>query len=303
MVKRIKTIDEFHRLRGFPKPEHPLISVVKAEKAMHLDTKVTELLALDFYVIALKRVLDKSRLKYGQQDYDFNEGILSFMAPNQVFGLVPESQEEVKQWGWVLLIHPDFLWNTPLANSIRAYEFFDYSVSEALFLSDREERTILGILEAIQGEYQSLIDTFSQGIIIAHIETLLRYADRFYHRQFLTRRKANHQILQSLEKLLAAYFNSDDLLTKGLPSVHYISDQLNVSVSYLSRLLKTLTGQTTQQHIHDKLIEKAKEKLSTTALSISEIAYELGFSHSQSFSKLFKTKTGQSPLSFRQSFT
>lgn len=303
MVKRIKTIDEFHRLRGFPKPEHPLISVVKAEKATHLDTKVTELLALEFYVIALKRVLDKSRLKYGQQDYDFNEGILSFMAPNQVFGLVPESQEELKQWGWVLLIHPDFLWNTPLANSIRAYEFFDYSVSEALFLSDKEERTILGILEAIQGEYQSLIDTFSQGIIIAHIETLLRYADRFYHRQFLTRRKANHQILQSLEKLLAAYFNSDDLITKGLPSVQYISDQLNVSVSYLSRLLKTLTGQTTQQHIHDKLIEKAKEKLSTTALSISEIAYELGFSHSQSFSKLFKTKTGQSPLSFRQSFT
>jgi len=302
MVKRVKTIDEFHRLRGFSKPEHPLISVVKAENAKHLHTDEAELLALDFYVIALKRVLDKSRLKYGQQDYDFNEGIMSFMSPNQVFGIVPESKEELNQSGWVLLIHPDFLWNTPLANTIRKYEFFDYSVTEALFLSEKEEISIVGIIEAIQREYQSTIDNFSQDIIIAHVETLLKYAERFYHRQFLTRKKANHQILQSLEKLLAAYFNSEDLITKGLPSVQYISGQLNVSVSYLSRLLKTLTGQTTQQHIHDKLIEKAKEKLSTTELSISEIAYELGFEHSQSFSKLFKTKTAQSPLAFRQSF-
>lgn len=302
MVKRVKTIDEFHRLRGFPKPEHPLISVVKAENARHLHTDEAELLALDFYVIALKRVLDKSRLKYGQHDYDFNEGIMSFLSPNQVFGIVVDSKDELKQSGWVLLIHPDFLWNTPLANKIRKYEFFDYSVTEALFLSQKEELTIIGIIEAIQGEYQSTIDNFSQDIIIAHVETLLRYAERFYHRQFLTRRKANHQILQSLETLLTSYFNSDDLMIKGLPSVQSISGQLNVSVSYLSRLLKTLTGQTTQQHIHDKLIEKAKEKLSTTELSISEIAYELGFEHSQSFSKLFKTKTAQSPLAFRQSF-
>ena len=302
MVKRIKTIDEFHRLRGLSKPEHPLISVVKAENARHLHSDETELLTLDFYVIALKRVLTKSRLKYGQQDYDFNEGIMSFISPNQVFGLVADSKKELKQSGWVLLIHPDFLWHTPLANTIRTYDFFDYSVTEALFLSEKEEITIIGIIEAIQGEYQSTIDTFSQDIIIAHVETLLRYADRFYHRQFLTRRKANHQILQNLKKLLTAYFNSDDLTIKGLPSVQSISGQLNVSVSYLSRLLKTLTGQTTQQHIHDKLIEKAKEKLSTTELSISEIAYELGFGHSQSFSKFFKTKTAQSPLAFRQSF-
>lgn len=302
MVKRVKTIDEFHRLRGLSKPEHPLISVVKAENARHLDTDETELLTLDFYVIALKRVLNKSRLKYGQQDYDFNEGIMSFISPNQVFGIVADSKKELKQSGWVLLIHPDFLWHTPLANTIRQYDFFDYSVTEALFLSEKEEITIIGIIEAIQREYQSTIDNFSQDIIIAHVETLLRYAERFYHRQFLTRRKANHQILQNLEKLLFAYFNSDDLTIKGLPSVHYISGQLNVSVSYLSRLLKTLTGQTTQQHIHDKLIEKAKEKLSTTELSISEIAYELGFGHSQSFSKFFKTKTAQSPLAFRQSF-
>jgi AraC-like DNA-binding protein len=302
MVKRIKTIDEFHRLRGFSKPEHPLISIVEAQNASHLPTGEAELLALDFYIIALKRVLGKSRLKYGQQDYDFNEGIMSFLSPNQVFSVVPDSREGLKQSGWVLLIHPDFLWNTPLANTIRKYEFFDYSVTEALFLSAKEERTILGIIEAIQSEYQSTIDNFSQDITIAHLETLLRYAERFYHRQFLTRRKANHQILQCLEKLLAAYFDSDDLITKGLPSVHYISGQLNVSVSYLSRLLKTLTGQTTQQHIHDKLIEKAKEKLSTTELSINEIAYGLGFEHSQSFSKLFKTKTKVSPLAFRQSF-
>lgn len=302
MVKRVKTIDEFHRLRGFSKPEHPLISVVSVENTRHLHPEEAERLALDFYVIALKRVFDKSRLKYGQQAYDFNEGIMTFMSPNQVFGIVPESKEALKQSGWVLLIHPDFLWHTPLAETIRNYEFFDYSVAEALFLSEKEERTIVGIIEAIQREYQSTIDHFSQDIIIAYLETLLRYADRFYHRQFLTRRKANHQLLHRLETLLAAYFNSDELVTKGLPSVHSLSGQLNVSVSYLSRLLKTLTGQTTQQHIHDKLIEKAKEKLSTTDLSISEIAYELGFEHSQSFSKLFKTKTAQSPLAFRQSF-
>jgi len=154
----------------------------------------------------------------------------------------------------------------------------------------------------IEHEYHSNIDKFSQDVIIAQLELLLTYADRFYHRQFITRKITNHKILERLEDLLTEYFNSDTLSQKGLPTVQYIADMLNVSPNYLSVLLKTLTGQSTQQHIHDKLIEKAKDKLSTTSLSVSEIAYELGFEHSQSFSKLFKSKTNLSPLEFRHSF-
>lgn len=202
----------------------------------------------------------------------------------------------------MLFVHPDFLWNTSLANKIRQYEYFDYSTNEALFLSDKEETIINGIVENIQNEYQSNIDKFSKQIIISHLENLLSYAERFYNRQFITREKTNHQILQRLEKIISEYFNSDDLIIKGLPTVQYISDNLHVSPTYLRSLLKTLTGQNTQQHIHEKLIEKAKEKLSTTDLSVSEIAYELGFEHVQSFSKLFKAKTKLSPLEFRQSF-
>jgi len=199
-------------------------------------------------------------------------------------------------------VHPDFLWNTPLAKSLKQYEYFDYSVHEALFLSEKEEITIIGLMQNIQQEYHSNIDKFSQNVMIAQLELLLNYADRFYHRQFITRKITNHKILNRLEDMLNEYFNSDDLIKKGLPTVQHIAATLNVSPNYLSGLLKTLTGQSTQQHIHDKLIEKAKEKLSTTDLSVSEIAYELGFEHPQSFSKLFKTKTNFSPLEFRQSF-
>ena len=158
------------------------------------------------------------------------------------------------------------------------------------------------MMQNMEQEYRSNIDKFSQDIIIAQLELLLNYADRFYHRQFITRKITNHKILNRLEEMLTAYFNSGALAKQGLPTVQYIAGELNVSPGYLSGLLKTLTGQSTQQHIHDKLIEKAKEKLSTTGLSVSEIAYGLGFEHPQSFSKLFKTKTNLSPLEFRQSF-
>jgi len=171
-----------------------------------------------------------------------------------------------------------------------------------LFLSEKEETTITSLVQNMELEYHSNIDKFSQDIIIAQVELLLNYADRFYHRQFITRKITNHKILDRLEDILTEYFTSDNLVKKGLPTVQYIAETLNVSPGYLSGLLKMLTGQSTQQHIHDKLIEKAKEKLSATDLSVSEIAYALGFEHSQSFSKLFKTKTKLSPLEFRQSF-
>lgn len=297
---RIKTITEAHRMFGLPKPEHPLINVMDYAILQTLDIDNSEMNAIfDFYYISLKKGC-RNKLYYGQQTYDFDEGMMMFVAPNQILRGAGHPGDDLS--GWVLLIHPDFLWGTSLVNKIKKYEYFDYSVNEALFLSEKEEAIVNEIVKNIQNEYHSNIDKFSQDIIISHLETLLNYAERFYQRQFITRKITNHQIVGRLEKLLSDYFDSDDLITKGLPTVQYISNHLNISPTYLRNLLKTLTGQTTQQHIHDKLIEKAKEKLSTTDLSISEIAYELGFEHLQSFSKLFKTKTKQSPLEFRQSF-
>lgn len=306
---RIKTISEYHRATGLPKPEHPLISLVNLDDIKQFPVSVPTNLVFDFYSISLKRCpnslknISAIKYKYGQQQYDFDEGVMFFMAPNQVFGIEFGQDEIVERpSGWMLFIHPDFLWNTPLAKTIKQYEYFDYSVHEALFLSDKEETMIINIMKSIQQEYHSNIDKFSQSVIIAQVELLLTYSERFYQRQFITRKISNHKILDRMEELLSDYFNNDVLAEKGLPTVQYIADKLNVSPGYLSDLLKTLTGQNTQQHIHDKLIEKAKEKLSTTNMSISEIAYELGFEHPQSFSKLFKTKTNLSPLEFRQSF-
>ncbi|QEC77659.1 helix-turn-helix domain-containing protein [Mucilaginibacter ginsenosidivorax] len=298
--RRFKTISEFHQFRGLPKPEHPLISVINLENVTQVPGAEMSMVK-DFYSVALKRNFN-ARMKYGQHDYDFDDGIMFFMAPGQVLKIETDPNAALNQSGWMLLFHPDFLWNTPLAKSIKRYEYFDYSVKEALFLSEKEENIIGAIMQNIQQEYHSNIDKFSQDIIVAQIDVLLTYSERFYQRQFITRKIANHQILDRLEAILTAYFSSEALAQKGLPTVAYIAETLNVSPNYLSGLLKILTGQSTQQHIHDKLIEKAKEKLSTTNLSVSEIAYELGFEHPQSFSKLFKTKTHFSPLEFRQSF-
>ncbi len=299
---RIRTISEFHSLFHLPKPEHPLISVVDYAVLVesNKDSGIFTTIA-DYYSISVKRGLSE-KMRYGQQEYDFDEGIMYFMAPGQLLQTTPATNSLVQPSGWILLIHPDFLWNTSLAASIRKYEFFGYAVNEALFLSDKEETIINGIVGNIKREYHSNIDTFSQGIIISQIETLLNYAERFYQRQFITRQITNNDLLRRLEDCLDAYFKNDNLTGKGLPTVQYVADALHVSPNYLSGLLKALTGQSTQQHIHNRLIEKAKEQLSTTSLTVSEIAFGLGFEHPQSFSKLFKTKTNVSPLAFRQSF-
>lgn len=301
-ITRVKSIAEFHRLKGLPQPKHPLISVIDYSSIMHCTENVEVINWLfDFYQISLKRGMG-AKLKYGQQQYDYDEGVMFFIAPNQVFGIEPIPNNIEKRTGWMLLIHPDFFWNTALAKHIKQYTYFDYTVNEALFLSDKEEGVLNEIIKNIAHECNENIDKFSQNIIVSQIETLLNYSERFYQRQFITRKISNHQILDKLETFLSDYFNSCKLIEKGLPTVHEIATSLTISPSYLSGLLKSLTGQTTQQHIHNKLIEKAKEKLSTTKLSVSEIAFELGFEHSQSFSKLFKSKVEMSPLEFRQSF-
>ena len=296
---RIRTITEFHQYRQLPKPEHPLISVINFEKIRYLQDDEPVHFVNDCYSVALKRNF-KGKFKYGQQEYDFDEGVLFFTSPGQVYSI--ESDPELHHSGWLLLIHPDFFWNTPLAQKMKQYEYFSYSVHEALHLSEKEEQLLVDIIQHIGQEYRSNIDRFSQDVIIRQLELFFTYAERFYHRQFITRKIANHKVLERLEAILNDYFASAVLASKGLPTVQYVAEALNVSPGYLSGLLKVLTGQSTQQHIHDKLIEKAKEKLSTTGLSVSEIAYELGFGHPQSFSKLFKTKTRLSPLEFRQSF-
>ena len=302
-MKHIRTISEFHRFTNLPAPQHPLISVIDVATAVrHPKSDEIESLMLDFYSIAVKRMHNAS-VTYGQHSFDFNEGILSFMSPKQVFSISADKQdEEINKSGWAIYVHPDFIWNTPLAKTIKQFDFWDYSLHESLFLSEKEEAVIVNLILNIQQECAANIDAFSKPIIIAHLDSLLNYADRFYHRQFITREKSAHQLLDRLETVLDAYFNSTDGMNRGLPTVRYVAEQLNLSPKYLSNLLRTLTGQTTQQHIHDKLIEKAKEKLSTTNLTVSEVAYELGFEHLPSFSKLFKARTSQSPLAFRASF-
>lgn len=293
----VKTITELHRLGGFEKPHHPLISAIDLASATN--ERGLNAITFGFYVITLKTGCDK--LVYGQQKYDFDEGVMAFLAPGQVLrGEDGAKLPDMK--GWMLFIHPDLLWGTSLAKKIKQYEYFGYATSEALFLSDKEEKTINGIVENIRTEFSANIDKFSQEIMISHIETLLNYAQRFYERQFITRKATNSKMLSQLEDELNDYLNQEDLITKGLPSVQYLADRLNISTKYLGSLLKQHTGLSTQQHIHEKLIQKAKEKLSTTDLSVGEIAYALGFEHSQSFNKLFKTKTKQSPLEFRKSF-
>lgn len=297
---RIKTISEFHQFMQMPGPAHPLVSVVRFED-FNRECQAPFSRVMDFYSIAVKRNFNV-KMKYGQKPYDFNEGILFCMSPGQVLRVEMDHHQQSQPAGWNLLIHPDLLWHTPLAKSIKQYAYFDYAVNEALFLSLKEEELLVSIMQRIDEECRANIDPFSQDVIIAQIELLLTYTERFYHRQFLTRKIDNHQVLDRLEQVLSAYFNNEALLRKGLPTVTYIAEQLHISPNYLSGLLKVLTGQSTQQHIHEKLIEKAKERLSTTTLTVSEIAYELGFEHPQSFSKLFKSKTQLSPLEFRQAF-
>ncbi len=249
-----------------------------------------------FYQVCMKKNY-AGGLRYGQHRYDFDEGILSFIAPGQLL-----SAETAATEGWVLMIHPDFLQGYPLARTIRQYGFFGYELTEALFVSDREEQVIDGLLANIEAEYQANLDRHSQDIIVTQIELLLHYADRFYSRQFLTRKPVNNDLLTRLETLLTGYFTSEQGLTMGLPTVDYVAGQLNVSPHYLSDMLRSLTGQNAQQHIQQQLIDKAKTMLSTTTLSVGEIAYQLGFTYPQSFNRLFKSKTNLSPLQFRQSF-
>lgn len=298
-LKRFRSISEIHQAFGMPKPQHPLLSLTYFDESNPFNPdKAPVYDVLNLYKIAFT-TQNSGRLKYGQDYYDFDEGSMLFVAPNQLVG---NSEDRDESSSYILLIHPDFLLGYPLAKKIKQYGYFSYSVNEALHLSDNEKAIIISVYRIVEQELNSRVDEFSQDVIIAQIELLLSYANRFYKRQFITRKAVNNDILQKTEAILHAYFNDQQSLQQGVPTVQFLSGQLHISPGYLSDMLRSLIGQNAQQYIHEKLIEKAKEKLSTTELTVSEIAYELGFEHPQSFSKLFKTKTKVSPLEFRQSF-
>jgi len=294
---RFISISESHKAFGLPAPQHPLISLVHFNESNPFNTEMAPIYdVLSFYKITFI-TKNSGKLKYGQDYYDYNEGSMLFFAPNQLVGSTEYNSET---YCYLLLIHPDFLLGHPLAKKIRQYGYFSYSSNEALHLSDKEKAIMLSVYQIMEQELNNGVDEFSQEVIIAQIELMLSYVNRFYKRQFITRNAVSSDILAT-ESILDDYLNQKTPHF-GVPTVKYLSDQLHISPGYLSDMLRSLIGKNTKQYIHEKLIEKAKERLANTELTVSEIAYELGFEHPQSFSKIFKAKTNTSPLEFRNSF-
>ncbi|WP_419486732.1 helix-turn-helix domain-containing protein [Chryseobacterium bernardetii] len=296
---RFISISESHQAFGLPAPQHPLISLVHFNQDNPFNTSMAPIYdVLSFYKITFI-TRNRGRLKYGRNYYDYDEGSMLFMAPNQLVGSTDYNSET---YCYILLIHPDFLLGHPIARKIKQYSYFSYTSNEALHLSDSEREVILSVYRIMEQELNSRVDEFSQEVVIAQLELLLSYVNRFYKRQFITRKAVNNDILQRTETILDDYLNTQTSIHQGLPTVQYLSDQLKISPGYLSDLLRSLIGQNAQQYIRGKVIEKAKERLTNTDLTVAEIAYELGFEHPQSFSKMFRLRTGLSPLEFRTSF-
>jgi len=294
--EKVSSISALHRFLGLRKPSNPLISVFNFDDVQLEPETILSTVITDFYVVALKKDCAGGKCKYGQQYYDFEEGFMYFIAPHQVLQFEDILLNGVK--GFVLVVHPDFFQGYPLASTVKDYGFFSYATNEALHLFEKEEKSVMDIISNVEQEIDANMDSFTQDLLVSNLELLLKYSDRFYNRQFLTRKKVNNDLLSKLENLLDDYFRKDKLIINGIPSVHFVANELNLSANYLSDMLRVQTGQTTQQHIQNRLIEKAKELLSTTAMS----AYQLGFEHPQSFHRLFKNRTSFSPLEFRASF-
>ncbi|MDR4892409.1 MULTISPECIES: helix-turn-helix domain-containing protein [unclassified Chryseobacterium] len=294
---KISSISELHSMLQLPKPLHPLVSLVDNTKMSIKKDMLKRSFILNFYKISYKYSIT-GKMGYGQGYYDFNEGGMMFTAPGQVLS----TDENAEYSGYTLLVHPDFIRSYPLAKNIKNFGFFSYDTNEALHLSDQEKTTVTGLLNNIENELNTAIDEVSQDVIVSYIDVLLNYSNRFYKRQFITRKTVNNDLLTKLDHVLENYFNQQETLNKGLPTVEFLASTLHLSPHYLSDMLRNLTGLNAQQHIHEKLIEKAKEYLTTTGFSVSEVAYALGFEHPQSFNKLFKKKTDKTPLSYRQSF-
>jgi len=298
-VIHIKSLQEYYRSVGLVGLKHPLMSVFQFENFQGIDVEKVVKFTFDFYFISLK-INYKCKSQYGQTRYDFDEGLMGFTAPKQVHTI--DNNFVSPTQGWSILIHPDFLRGYSLGSKIKEYGYFEYSVNEALILSETEEHEMLQLFVNINREYHLPIDTFSQDVLVSQLDLLLTLCNRYYNRQFITRKIPNSNLLSRVESILNESILNNTGSENELINVAQLADKLNISPQYLSDMLRQHTGQTALQHIHDKVIEKAKELLTTTDLSVSEIAYQLGFEYSQSFSKLFKSKTNFSPLEFRHSF-
>ena len=281
-----------------PNAAHPLIALVDYTRVKPDFASAGSRFILDFYKISFKASF-QGMVKYGPGNYDFSNGGMAFLKPRQVVEMTGNASEYE---GYALYFHPDLIRGYPLSRSIADYGFFSYAVSEALHLSDKEKKVIIALFKAIKTELANDIDAFSQDVLVAHLELVLHHCNRFYNRQFITRRPMHSPMIDKMSSYLAERFNNENAPDTGLPTTEEVAAHLNVSRRYLSDMLKSLTGLTTQQHIHMQLIEKSKELLSQSSLSTAEIAYKLGFEHPQSFNKLFRQKTNFSPLEYRQSF-
>jgi AraC-like DNA-binding protein len=291
----LKSISDLHKLFNIGNSHHPLVTVLdfnSVTEQVEQNSKITT----DFYSIMFKNYC-KNNIKYGRKNIDFQDGNLICIAPNQIIEIDNEVLEREGKMGWGLFFHPDLIRPTSLNDKIKDYNFFHYEVSEALHLSDKEKNILLESVKKIQSELQENIDVHSQNIIVSTIELLLNYCLRFYGRQMITRSQTNKTIIAQIEILLVAYFS--EVKDKGLPTVKFLADNVHLSSSYLSDLLKRETGKNAQEHIHFYLIEEAKNLLLNSEKNINEIAYGLGFEYPQYFNKLFKKKTGKTPMEYR----
>ncbi len=298
-IIRLESISQLNALFQQTAPKHPLISVVDFSK-IEKHEKIEEIkLTCGFYSVMFKNHC-ANKLKYGKEYYDFQEGTLMCIAPNQIITIENNANSENADIvGWGLFFHPDLIRGTSLGNKIKEYTFFSYEINEALHLSDKEKQTLWDCVDKLENELSENIDLHSQNLITSNIELLLNYCARYYDRQFITRKKVNTNLLTKFETILNSYFNSNDQQYKKLPSVKYFAELLFLSPNYLSDLLKKETGKTAQEYLHYYLIEEAKNNLLNTNDPINEIAFNLGFEYPQYFSKLFKSKTGMTPLAYR----
>lgn len=290
-------IAELHKLFNIGISSHPLVTVLdfsKVTEQVEQNSKITT----DFYSIIFKNYC-KNTIKYGRKAIDFQDGNLICIAPNQVIEIDKEVEDREDKMGWGLFFHPDLIRSTSLNEKIKDYSFFHYEVSEALHLSDKEKNILFESVKKIDSELQENIDIHSQHIIVSTIELLLNYCSRFYGRQLITRSQTNKSIISQIELLLTQYFAVDKKKELGLPTVKYLASHVNLSASYLSDLLKKETGKNAQEHIHLYLIESAKNSLLNSGKNINEIAHDLGFEYPQYFTKLFKQKTGKTPMEYR----
>ncbi|WP_127581639.1 helix-turn-helix domain-containing protein [Paenibacillus koleovorans] len=295
---KIESISQLHELMGYEKPKHPLITIFDYSKIKPIVSTIDLHIITSFYSIGLKNG-DSCRTKFGRQYYDFHEGSLVFLSPGQSVFISEEHPEETESNGWNLCFHPDLIYRSALGKKMNEYTFFTYNSNEALHLSDQEKQKVTEVVYDINHEISQNTDEFSQDLIHSYLELLLSYCKRFYGRQFITRTKVNKEEILRFEEILKNYFDSDKLKTSGLPSVKFLAQEIGYSPNYLSDLLKKETGKNTQEHIHFYLIERAKSMLLGTQKPVNVIAHELGFEYPQHFSKLFKLKTGRSPIEYR----